>query len=89
MEAMAEANADAKEIDDAVRIGGDVAIGAKDIYDEDELQAELDRLIQESKEEKDIKALEEKQRMRKDETPEKDVDNAIAEETKKLAILQI
>ncbi len=89
MEAMAEANADAKEIDDAVRIGGDVAIGAKDIYDEDELQAELDRLIQESKEEKDIKALEEKQRLRKDETPEEDVDNAIAEETKKIAILQI
>ncbi|SJL00495.1 uncharacterized protein ARMOST_03808 [Armillaria ostoyae] len=89
MEAMAEANADAKEIDDAVRIGGDIAIGAKAIYDEDELQAELNRLIQESKEEEDIKALEEKQRSRKDETPGKNVDNAIAEETEKMAILQI
>lgn len=89
MEAMAEANADAKEIDDAVRIGGDIALGANDVYDEDELEAELNKLIQESKEEEEIKALEEKQRSRKDETFGKEVDSAIVEETKKIAALQI
>ncbi|KAJ3934842.1 MAG: Snf7-domain-containing protein [Lentinula lateritia] len=51
MEAMAEANADAKEIDEAVRIGGDVAIGVTD-FDDAELEEELHRLIIESGEEK-------------------------------------
>ncbi|KAJ3895708.1 Snf7-domain-containing protein [Lentinula edodes] len=51
MEAMAEANADAKEIDEAVRIGGDVAIGVPD-FDDAELEEELHRLAIESVEEK-------------------------------------
>ncbi|KIK57660.1 hypothetical protein GYMLUDRAFT_172146 [Collybiopsis luxurians FD-317 M1] len=51
MEAMAEANADAKEIDNAIRIGGDVAVGVGDI-DEEELEEELKRLIVESEQEK-------------------------------------
>ncbi|KAJ3763887.1 Snf7-domain-containing protein [Lentinula raphanica] len=50
MEAMAEANADAKEIDEAVRLGGDVAIGAVD-FDEGELEEELQRLAAESEQE--------------------------------------
>ncbi|KAK0459826.1 uncharacterized protein EV420DRAFT_1675979 [Desarmillaria tabescens] len=82
-------NADAKEIDEAVRIGGDIAVGTNEIFDEDELQAELNGLIQESKEEEDMKALEEKQRLKKDELTVQDVDGTIAEETKKMAILQI
>ncbi|KAK0483728.1 hypothetical protein IW261DRAFT_1464826 [Armillaria novae-zelandiae] len=89
MEAMAEANDDAKEIDDAVRIGGDIAIGANNAYDEDELQTELNKLIQESKEEEDIKALQKQQQSRKDEMSGKEVDNTIVEETKKIAMLQI
>ncbi|KAJ3851621.1 Snf7-domain-containing protein [Lentinula lateritia] len=51
MEAMAEANADAKEIDEAVRIGGDVAIGVTD-FDDAELEEELYRLAIETGEEK-------------------------------------
>ncbi|KAG7453124.1 uncharacterized protein BT62DRAFT_880377 [Guyanagaster necrorhizus] len=89
MEAIAEANADAKEIDDAVRIGGDIAIGANDGFDEDELQAELDGLIKESKENEDMKVLAEKQQSRENESTGQDMDNMVAEETKKMAILQI
>ncbi|KAK7036496.1 hypothetical protein VNI00_011693 [Paramarasmius palmivorus] len=48
MEAMAEANADAKEVDDAIRFGGDVAVGVNDTIDEDELQAELEALAKEA-----------------------------------------
>ncbi|KAF5365191.1 hypothetical protein D9758_005328 [Tetrapyrgos nigripes] len=64
MDALAEANADAKEVDEAVRIGGDVALGVEDIVDESELEAELRGLIEEEKVEsekqndkKDVKAL--------------------------------
>ncbi|KAK0228639.1 hypothetical protein IW262DRAFT_1429256 [Armillaria fumosa] len=88
MEAMAEANADVKEIEDAVRIGGDIATGADNAYDEDELQTELNKLIQETKEEEDVKALEKKQQL-KDETSGIKEDNTIVEETKRMAILQI
>ncbi|KAF9075124.1 Snf7-domain-containing protein [Rhodocollybia butyracea] len=52
MEAMAEANADAREIDDAVRIGGDIAVGVSDI-DDDELEEELKKLTVESEREKE------------------------------------
>lgn len=53
MEAMAEANADARELDDVIRIGGDVALGA-DLDVDDELEelvqqaAEDDKTKQES-----------------------------------------
>ncbi|KAJ4487765.1 Snf7-domain-containing protein [Lentinula aciculospora] len=43
MEAMAEANADAREIDEAIKIGGDVAVGISNI-DDAELEEELNRL---------------------------------------------
>ncbi|KAF5389917.1 hypothetical protein D9757_003686 [Collybiopsis confluens] len=52
MDAMAEANADAKEIDDKVRIGGDVAVGISNI-DDDELEEELKQLVAESEREKE------------------------------------
>jgi len=81
MEAMAEANADAKEIDDAVRIGGDVALGVDDIVDETEIEAELAELIREAegtaqdeKEERDLKEL--RSRMEVLRTPSGDVESA-------------
>lgn len=52
MDALAEANADAREVDDAVRIAGDVAIGVADMADEDELEKELNGLIEEAETEK-------------------------------------
>ncbi|KAK2466799.1 hypothetical protein APHAL10511_001057 [Amanita phalloides] len=47
MDALAEANADAKEVDNAVRIGGDVALNSEQINDT-ELEAELNNLIAEA-----------------------------------------
>lgn len=53
MEALAEANADAKEVDDAVRFGGNVAVGVEDaLVDEDELEEELKALAKEAEQEK-------------------------------------
>ena len=49
MDALAEVNADAKEVDEAVRIGGDIATGAGGDMDERELEDELGRLIEEEK----------------------------------------
>jgi len=48
MEALAEANADARDLDDAIRLGGNVAIGVGDNLDEDELEAELRALVSEA-----------------------------------------
>ncbi|KAF8163455.1 Snf7-domain-containing protein [Crassisporium funariophilum] len=48
MEALAEANADAREIDDAVRAGGDVALGVEDLVDDDEVEAEWRAMVQEA-----------------------------------------
>ncbi|KAF8350578.1 Snf7-domain-containing protein [Amanita rubescens] len=47
LDALAEANADAKEIDDAVRIGADVALDTNEVDDE-ELETELNKLIEEA-----------------------------------------
>lgn len=48
MDALAEANADAREIDDAVRLGGDIALGVDEGVDEDQLEAELRALVPEA-----------------------------------------
>jgi charged multivesicular body protein 7 len=56
MEALAEANADAKEIDDTIRIGGDVAVGV----DDDDLAEELAALVEEA--DQDDKEVEEVRR---------------------------
>lgn len=54
MEAMAEANEDAKEIDEALRIGGDVALGIDSSRSSDqELEEELRRLVEEDRREKE------------------------------------
>ncbi|KAH6918418.1 hypothetical protein BKA70DRAFT_1247141 [Coprinopsis sp. MPI-PUGE-AT-0042] len=47
MEALAEANADAREIDDAVRIAGDVAVGVSENIDDSEVEAEWEALVKE------------------------------------------
>lgn len=52
MNALAEANADAREVDENIKIGGDLAIGAGEVYDEDELEEELKALAREAEEEK-------------------------------------
>ncbi|KAJ6597081.1 Snf7-domain-containing protein [Mycena vulgaris] len=52
MDAMAEANADAKEVDEAIRIGGDVALGIDAAFDDAEFEEELKRLAQEAENEK-------------------------------------
>lgn len=47
MEALAEANADAREVDDAVRIGGNVALGVDESVDDAELEEEWRQLVRE------------------------------------------
>ncbi|KAF5380996.1 hypothetical protein D9615_004079 [Tricholomella constricta] len=58
MEALAEVNADAKEVDEAVRIGADVAIGVGDGIDDMELENELRGLVLEAEKEKEDEAKE-------------------------------
>ncbi|KAF9469202.1 Snf7-domain-containing protein [Collybia nuda] len=55
MEALAEANTDAREVDDAVRMAGDVAIGVSDVDHEEELEEELKRLIEEEEKDEDVR----------------------------------
>ena len=47
MEALAEANADAKEIDDAVRFGGDIAVGVNESIDDAEVEEEWKTMVKE------------------------------------------
>ncbi|KAF4576717.1 hypothetical protein EYR36_004696 [Pleurotus pulmonarius] len=63
MDAMASANSDAKEVDDAIRIGGDIALGLNtpgEGIDEGELEEELRMLVEE-------KMVEDRQRLREQE----------------------
>jgi len=46
MDAMAEASADAREVDEAIKVGGEGAIGVD--VDEGELEEELNRLVREA-----------------------------------------
>lgn len=48
MEALAEANSDAREVDDAVRLGGDIALGIDDAVDDTELEREWMALVKEA-----------------------------------------
>jgi charged multivesicular body protein 7 len=63
MDALAEANIDACEVDDAVRIsGGDVTIGSDGIVDDDESEAERKALVEEAETAqrlKDVQAISE------------------------------
>jgi len=48
MDALAEANLDAREVDDAVRMSGDIALGTDGIVDDDELEVEWKVLVEEA-----------------------------------------
>ncbi|KAG6833685.1 hypothetical protein H0H87_002881 [Tephrocybe sp. NHM501043] len=61
LDALADVNADAKEVDDAVRIGADVVIGV-DTIDDGELEEELKALVLESEKEKKEQGELEKER---------------------------
>ena len=63
MEAMANASADAKEVDDAIRLGGDMAVAEAGI-DESELEDELQALVKESEKEREMAEIERAQGMR-------------------------
>lgn len=52
MSALAEINADAKEVDEAVKIGADIAIGVEDVIDDEDLEEELRGLVEEAEREK-------------------------------------
>ncbi|KAG7092597.1 hypothetical protein E1B28_008940 [Marasmius oreades] len=58
MEAMAEANTDAKEIDEVIKIGGDLALGVEDTIDDEEIQNELAQLVVEAQMEPGTKVSE-------------------------------
>lgn len=58
MDAMAEANTDAHEVDEAIRIGGDVALGIDAAFDDAELEQELKLLAQEAENEQADEARE-------------------------------
>ncbi|CAA7271563.1 unnamed protein product [Cyclocybe aegerita] len=62
MEALAEANADAKEIDDAVHISADVALGLEESIDDAELEEEWKALVREAEADERAKATEDTER---------------------------
>lgn len=72
MEAMASANEDAKEIDDAIRLGTDIAQGNATV-DEAELEDEWKALVQEAEKESAAKAEEEKVQKEAEEAQVKEV----------------
>jgi charged multivesicular body protein 7 len=47
MDAMAEATADAKDVDETIRLGGDLATGVDEVEAEEDLEAELESLVKE------------------------------------------
>ncbi|KAI0726646.1 Snf7-domain-containing protein [Fomitopsis betulina] len=72
MEAMASANEDAKEIDDAIRLGTDIAQGDAAV-DDAELEDEWKALVQEAEKESAAKAEEEKVKKEAEEAQVKEV----------------
>lgn len=53
MDALAELNADAKEVDEAVRVGADFAIGVGEVIDDGDLEEELRVLVEETEREQE------------------------------------
>ena len=65
MDALAEVNADAKEVDNAIRVGTDLAVGVDDM-DDGELEEELKGLVLElEKEKKEQEELDRAKELRK------------------------
>ena len=58
MEAMAQATADARDVEEAMQINGDVALGVTDVPDDAELERELGVLVGEVEAEEDRKNME-------------------------------
>lgn len=52
MDALAVANANAREVDEAIKIGGDIAAGETSVIDDAELEDELNELVKEVEREK-------------------------------------
>ncbi|KAF8136775.1 Snf7-domain-containing protein [Boletus edulis] len=52
MDALAAANANAREVDEAIRIGGDIAAAETGVVDDAELEDELNELVKEAEREK-------------------------------------
>jgi charged multivesicular body protein 7 len=52
MDALAAANADAREVDEAIKIGGDTATAEAGVVDDAELEDELNELVKEAEREK-------------------------------------
>ena len=71
MEAMASANEDAKEIDDIIRTGADIAQGASAL-DDTELEDEWKALVQEAERESMAKAKEEQAKKEEEEVRAKE-----------------
>jgi charged multivesicular body protein 7 len=58
LDALASANADAREVDDAIRLGGQVNMEeAGGVFDEDEIERELAQLAKESEREQETKVV--------------------------------
>lgn len=76
LDALAAANADAKHVDDAIRMGGDIAMAEAGIeIDDAELEAELAKLVEEGEREQLEKADMDRlarQHMQKDAVPEQE-----------------
>lgn len=52
MDALAAANANAREVDEAIKIGGDIAAAEAGLIDDAELEDELNELVKEAEREK-------------------------------------
>lgn len=52
MDALAAANANAREVDEAIKIGGDIAAAEAGLVDDAELEDELNELVKEAEREK-------------------------------------
>lgn len=75
MEAMAEAAADQAEVDQAIRLGGAVVSAASGAaIDENELQEELQRMINEEKEREEVK-MKEQQELERVQKEQEDAEN--------------
>jgi charged multivesicular body protein 7 len=59
-EALAEVMSNQEEIDSAVRIGGEVAVGSGGVVDDDDLKRELEEMVKEEKEVQRVKDAEAK-----------------------------
>jgi charged multivesicular body protein 7 len=89
LEALAEVNAEQRELDEAIKIGGDVAVGVGESVDEGEIADELETLVREAKREEEER--EERRRLEEARNkipvgPKGDVGLGLEEELEKLKL---